>query len=301
MDLRKLGYFLAVVDHGGFTNAADALSASQPAVSLAVKELETEIGTSLFDRVGRQVRLTPAGKALVGPARQALRDVETAKAAVADVIGLRSGSLSICSLPTLAADPLGDLVGRFRKQHPGVTVELAAPESSEEVVELLRSGVSEVGLTEGASIPEDLVEHHLFEQRLMIILPPGAGGAVRRSSRMPVAQLESVALVTPPPGTSSRRLLDEALGAAGVTPRIAVVTAQREAIIPLVVAGAGVALVPEPLADMASRLGCVAAGTRPAITRKVVLARRRGHLAPAAQRFVEIATGMPVPVPAEGV
>ncbi|MGD0937615.1 MAG: LysR family transcriptional regulator [Streptosporangiaceae bacterium] len=74
MDLRRLGHFLAVADHGGFSRASKAVFVSQPALSLSVRELEEELGAELFYRAGRSVRLTPAGKALLGPARQPLRD-----------------------------------------------------------------------------------------------------------------------------------------------------------------------------------------------------------------------------------
>ena len=140
MDLRRLTYFLAVVDHGGFTNAAKALFVSQPALSLAVRQLEEEVGTELLYRLGRGVRLTPAGEAFVGPARQALRDLEIARASAASIAGLETGTLALGSLPTLAADPLADLVGRFRAAHPGVLVDLAAPEDTADLVALLRDG-----------------------------------------------------------------------------------------------------------------------------------------------------------------
>jgi len=285
MDLRKLSYFLAVAEHGGFTRASEAVFTSQPALSLAVKKLERELGVELFHRVGHDVRLTPAGAALIGPARQIQRDVETAKAAVADVAGLRSGSLSLCSLPTLAANPLAELVGTFRKRHPKVVVDLAAPETSGELQALLRSGACEIGLTEGiASLPEELVAHDLLTQQLMIILPPGAA---QRRRRIAMDELERVPFIAAPTGTSSRRLLDEAFDAAGVTPQVAVVTAQRDAILPLVLAGAGAALVPESLAEEAARLGATIARPDPSVTRRVVLTHRRGPLAPAARRFVE--------------
>ena len=91
MDSNRLRHFVAVVDHGGFTAAARAVYVSQPALSLAVKELETELGVSLFTRTGRQVQLTPAGAALLEPARQVLRDSETGQAAVQPVAGLQAG------------------------------------------------------------------------------------------------------------------------------------------------------------------------------------------------------------------
>ncbi len=287
MDLRRLGHFLAVADHGGFTRASKAVFVSQPALSLSVRELEEELGAELFYRAGRSVRLTPAGKALLGPARQALRDVDTARAAVASVTGLVTGSLTLGSLPTLAADPLAGLVGRFRTAHPGVLVDLAAPEDTADLAELLQNGQCELGLAEGASLPAGLTTYELTRQRLLIILPPGA----IRPAQLAIAELDRVPFIAAPPGTSSRRLLDEALTDAGLSPHIAVVTAQREAILPLVLAGAGAALLPEPLAQVAARLGAVVSDPRPPITRSIVLAHRAGPLAPAARRFLELAAG----------
>jgi LysR family transcriptional regulator, carnitine catabolism transcriptional activator len=286
MDFRRLSYFLAVVEHTGFTSAAKALFVSQPALSLAVRQLEEEVGTELLYRLGRGVRLTPAGEAFIGPARQALRDLEIARASAASIAGLEAGTLSLGSLPTLAADPLADLVGRFRAAHPGVVVDLAAPEDTADLVALLRDGRCEVAIAEPVSLPDTLSTYALGDQRLLVILPPGT----RRSRRsLPVEELEKVPFVAAPEGTSSRRLLDEAFAAVGLVPTVAVVAAQREAILPLVAAGAGAAMVPETLAERASRLGAVIATPRPQITRKVVLAHRPGPLAPAARRFLELA------------
>ena len=148
MDLRRLGLFLAVVDHGGFTAAANAIHVAQPSISLAVRELERELGAELIVRSRRGATLTPAGEALVGPARQAQRDVATAAAAVSAVTGLTAGHLDIASLPTLAADPLAPMVGRFRQEYPAVTVHLAAPADSAAIAESVRSGDTEIGITE---------------------------------------------------------------------------------------------------------------------------------------------------------
>ncbi|HWC37442.1 MAG TPA: LysR family transcriptional regulator, partial [Acidimicrobiales bacterium] len=153
MDLRRLTLFLAVADNGGFSRAADALGMSQPAVSQAVRELEGELGAVLFHRLGRSVQLTAAGNALVGPARQALRDVDTGRAAVRAVAGLAAGQLDLCALPTLAVHPLGPIVGSFRRAHPGIQVVLSAPEDTASLINLVRSGRSELGMTEAVTAP----------------------------------------------------------------------------------------------------------------------------------------------------
>jgi DNA-binding transcriptional LysR family regulator len=298
MDFRRLTYFLAVVDNDGFTAAADEVGVSQPALSLAVKELERQLGVALFYRVGRRVRLTAAGEALVVPARQALRDVETGRAAVAAVAGARAGSLALASLPTLAADPVAGLVGRFRRRFPGVTVDLAAPEDSSDLVTMIRDGRCEAGITEALTAPADLVCHEVGTQALLLILPPGPGpwsvpdgtgdGA---AATLTVSDLAGVAFVAAPIGTSTRRLLDDGFAAAGAVPEVAVVTAQRDAILPLVLAGAGAALVPEPIAEVARALGATVARPDPVIERSIALVHRAGPLAPAAARFVDLATG----------
>ena len=217
MDTNRLRHFVAVADHGGFTAASKAVFVSQPALSLAVKELEAELGTPLFARVGRRVRLTAAGAALLGPARQALRDVETGRAAVEAVAGVLAGSLSLCSLPTLAADPMAGLVGRFRRHHPGVRVDLAAPEDSQDLFDLVEDGACELGLTDALDVPDSLASIDFGSQSLVFIHPPGTD-VRRRTTGTAVAVGDETPFVAAPEGTSTRRLLDELLGALGGHP-----------------------------------------------------------------------------------
>ncbi|HLI14518.1 MAG TPA: LysR substrate-binding domain-containing protein [Acidimicrobiales bacterium] len=286
MDIRRLTIFLAVVDEGGFTAAAAALGMSQPAVSQAVRELERELSTELFHRLGRGVRLTPAGEALVAPARRALRDLAAGRAAVDEVVGGRAGRLDLACLPTLAVDPVAPLVGAFRRSFPEVTVVLAAPEDAAELAELVRSGRCEVGITE-AEAAAGLVAHGLAAQDFLVAAPPGAPLA----SPVALAGLAGRPLVAAPPGSSTRRLVDEAFARAGVRPSIAVEAAQREALLPLIAAGAGTGVLPRPLAEVAARLGCVVATPDPPIVRRVALVQRDAPLTPAARRFLELALG----------
>ncbi len=287
MDTRRLQHFVAVVDHGGFTAAAKATFVSQPALSLAVKELETDLGTPLFDRIGRRIQLTAAGTALLGPARQVLRDLETGRAAVSAVTGLEAGVLSLACLPTLAADPTATLIGRFCSQYPGVRVNLAAPDDTRELFELVETGASELGLTDALGVPGALEFTGLGSQVLVFILPPDTTSDVTASAA--IIDFENTLFVASPAGTSSRRLLDERLASVGLDPKLAVITAQRDAILPLVLAGAGAALVPESMALAAEQLGAVIARPDPPAVRELALVHRVGALSPAAARFAELA------------
>ena len=111
MDVRQLSYVLAVADEGTFTRAAEVLQLSQPSLSQGIRALEAELGAELFERRARPVRLTAAGEALLEPARRAVRDLQTARAAVDAVTGLAAGHLDLVSLPTLSIDPVAELGG----------------------------------------------------------------------------------------------------------------------------------------------------------------------------------------------
>ena len=293
MDLRRLSMFLAVVEHGTFTRAAAASYLSQPGLSQAIRELEGELGSPLFDRIGRRVSLTAAGDALVRYARQALREVDAGRAAVAAVVGVEAGTIALGCLPTLAADPTARLVGEFRRSHPGVRVELAAPDDIEDLRSMLRAGIVELAVTELPTATRGLLVHRLAAQDLVVTLPPGTDAP----PVMTLRELASRPLIVTSPGTSSRRVLDDAMSGAGVEVDVVVQTAQREALVPLVLAGAGAALLPRAVAATAAAMGAVVAQTSPVLTRAIGLLHRDAVFSPLATAFWAGATGSPPPTP----
>lgn len=287
MDDRRLRYFLTVVEEGSVTGAARRLHVAQPSLSQALRAFESELGVELFHRVGRGLRLSAAGEALIGPARQVLRAIDEARDAIAGISELRTGTLEIAALATLAVDPMATLIGRFREQHPGIQVRVHEPESADGVRALVRDGACELGAAHLPLPGEEITAHPLGEQELLFVLPPAS---VPQSERpLGARELARTPLVVSPPGTSTRILLEQALTAVGVTPRIAVETAAREAIVPLVLAGAGAALLPQPLAREARRRGAIVRSARPKITRAVGLIHRTARLSPAAAAFLALA------------
>ncbi|MEA2398857.1 MAG: hypothetical protein QOK25_2413 [Thermoleophilaceae bacterium] len=290
MELRQVQYAVAVIDHGGFTRAAAALYVSQPSVSQGVANLEAQLGTPLFHRVGHRVVLTAAGEVFQEPARQLLRDAGTMRDIVGAVAGLQAGRLDLVALPTLAVEPAARLVAAFRRAVPLVGVRLVEPEDSEALLAMVRDGRSELGFTE-VSPGNDLESLDLGSQEILAVCPPGTriGSRGDKGKRLPVARLASMALVATPPGTSTRRLVDEALASADIRTRIAVETDQREAILPLVLAGAGTTFLPAPLAAEAGRRGAIIASLDPPLVRRVGIVHRSAPLSPAASAFLALA------------
>ena len=290
MDSRRASYFLAVIDAGSFSAAARSLHLSQPSLSMAVRELEQALGTPLLERLGRGIAVTPAGRALELHARRAMAEFAAGVAAVDDVLGLGGGSLTLCCLPTLATDPLAAAVGTFRRRHPDVKVSILGPEDTGEIEDMVRGGRADIGLTSATSLPGDLIGIPAARQALMAIFPPGSSIPAPFS----IEDLISWDLVAFPPGASTRTILDVSLDEVGAQPRIAVEVAARDAVIPLVLAGAGAALVPEHMAHLAAARGAIVGDLTPPISRPVSLVHRPGPLSPAAARIVDIILERPV-------
>lgn len=288
LDARQLEYFLAVVDHRGVTRAAAILRIAQPSLSQAIRSLERDLGEQLFHRIGRKLVLSAAGEALIAPARQALRDLATARASVAAVRELTGGRLDIATLPTLAVDPLAKIAGAFRRRYPAIALRFTEAETTTAVTELVSDGSCELGLAHLPLGDAALNTQELAMQELQIALPPKLANG---DGPLRIGDLCDLPFVASSPGTSTRALLDLAFHEIGAQPLIAVETSSRDAIVPLVLAGAGAALLPAAQAVEARRRGASVHATRPAITRRIGLIHRDGPLAPAARAFLATAGG----------
>jgi LysR family carnitine catabolism transcriptional activator len=288
MDRRQLEYFLAVAGHRSITSAASALRVAQPSLSYAIRRLERELGAPLFYRLGRGVKLTPEGEALVGSAQQVLRAFASARASVQQVSGLQAGRLDIVALTTLAVDPLARFVGTFRRTYPGIDVRIEDPEHAAAVAEMVRTGECELGLADFSIPSVGLRAMELQEQEVLAVLPPGA--EIDPDRALTITEVSALDLITTQPGTTTRTLLEHSLAGAGTPLRIAVETPHRAAIVPLVLAGAGAALLPRPMAEDAARQGARTARIDPPIVRRVRLLWRGEPLSHAGEAFVALAS-----------
>ncbi|MDT0318990.1 LysR family transcriptional regulator [Streptomyces millisiae] len=288
MDVRQLQYFLAIVDHGGFGRAASALYVSQPSLSQAIRGLERDLGSELFHRVGRRAVLSAAGEALIEPAREAVRGLETARASVAAVRELREGRLDVAAMPSQAVEPLTTMIGAFSGRYPGVSVAIRAAFTVPDVVELVRTGAVELGLlaTAGALPEKEVVSRPVGRQRFVLVVPPGGPFADRGSVRC--EELAGQRLIVGQRGTGMRAYV-EALRERGVEFTVAAETEHRVAVIPLVLAGVGLTVVTESWQGLARRAGARVLDIEPETALTVGLVSRRTRLSPAAEAFVSTA------------
>ena len=281
MERRQLEYFLAVIDHGGFTSAATALHVSQPALSAAVKSLEKDLGALLFHRLPRGVRLTDAGAEFAQSARMIMRELGTARARVDAVTGLIAGRLDIISLPGMLLDPLAPVIGRFRRRHPRVRVRVVQAEAAEDVRTAVRAGDAELGLTDAVEAADkDVIGEPILEQELVAVLPPGT--PTPEAGVLAMQDLVRMDVIAGPPGTAIRNLLTREGARLGLEVSPAVEVTPRGSALYLVLAGAGIAILPRPVALLGGPRGAEIVSLQPSQTRLVYLLRRDAPLSPAA-------------------
>lgn len=328
VDLHHLRYFVSVARHRNFTRAAEENMVAQPSLSQQIRRLEAELGTPLFDRSRSPVKLTDAGEALLPHAEAILRQVEAARAAVEERIGLRTGRLVLGSLPMTGSRLLPRAITVYRQRYPGVEV-ILREESTQRLTELAVAGETDLTLTTLPVGSDDLTWQPLLTEPILLALPPdhplaagtrqaepapedphapaprqalpaqGPPGRARprrspaqESPAIPLSAVAAEPFLVMKPGYGFRDLVLAACHAAGFSPNIAFESAQIETLQAMVAAGLGVTLVPQMAADRSLQPSPVFAQIAgEPLTRTLALAWRRDRSLPrSAQAFLELAS-----------
>lgn len=274
----QLRYLVAIADVRHFTRAADLVGVAQPTLSRQLKALESELGAMLVDRAGQDgPRLTPAGEAVLPLARRMLADLDSARTAVAEIVGLRSGRVRVGATPSLCMGVLADVLRIFHDRYPRLGLELMESGSRPLVRSLVR-GELDIALVivPPAGIDPALELTPILRERLSVASPAGAAPLSSRGS-VTVRDLARRPLVVPRTGYDVREATLAAFAEAGVQPRFAVQGGEMDAVLLLVEAGTGVAVVPDLV--FAGRPGLRRTVLSPPLFRTVALARR-ADLAP---------------------
>ena len=247
MTLEQLRVFVAVAERLHVTDAAAALGLTQSAASASLRALETRLGAALFDRVGRRIELTEAGRVFLPQARAVLARAEEAEQALADLAGLRRGRVRLWASQTAGGYWLPPLVARFRLAHPGIAVSLLIG-NTEEVAHAVTGGAADLGVVEGEVEDPVLVRIDVGADHLVAVAAPG----------LAVHDLASVAWVMRERGSGTRQVVEAALRAGGLDPsRLPVVLElpSNEAVRSAVEAGAGATLLSRLVVDAALAAG----------------------------------------------
>jgi DNA-binding transcriptional LysR family regulator len=284
VELHQLRYFVTVVSTGTFTRAAERLYITQPSLSEQIRKLEAELGTSLFERLGRSLRLTSAGEVFLPHAERVLLEVEEARRRVREVLGVHRGHLGLGSLPGPAVRLLPRLLAEFHRRHPGIDVTLREEDSSPRLEDAIHRGELDLAIVRVPGRRSDLESRPLVREPMVAVT--SAEHALARRHDVRLAELAHEPFVALRRGHELRDLLEEVCRGAGFQPRIVLETGRAGTATALAASGFGVTVLPRMVVG---RDGHRVAVQDPHAIRELGVVWARGRsLAPAAVAFLGI-------------
>lgn len=243
MELRQLRYFIEVAEREHITEAAEHLHVAQSAISLQIAKLEGELGVILFDRVGRNIKLTTIGKTFLFHAKEAIKAIDYAKMKVDEYLDPENGTVKIGYPTSLANHLLPTVISAFKAKHPNVSYHLRQG-SYAFLIDSVKKG--ELDLAFLGPVPEgepEIEAHMLFSERISALLPVTHPLATRDS--LSLLDLKNDEFILFPEGYVLQKMAIDACEQAGFIPNITAEGEDMDAIKGLVSADMGVSLLPD--------------------------------------------------------
>lgn len=283
MELANLAAFVAVAEHGGFSAAAERLHLTQPAVSKRIAQLEASLDARLFDRLGRNVMLTEAGRALLPRAHRLLDEADDARRALREMGDDVGGSLRFATSHHIGLHRLPPLLRRFAAKHPQVALDIRFLDSEQAWHEVLQGRIELALTTLGPATPP-LLATPLWDDPLCCVAAPDH--PLARKARPTLADLSAHPAVLPDPGTFTHRIVADAFAARGLPLQLRMTTHYMETIRMLAEVGLAWSVLPQTMLGRKLRVLPVAG---------LKLSRQLGHvvhggrtLSRAAQAFLAL-------------
>ncbi len=235
-----LRLFQATASLGRVARAAEALHVSQPAISRQIAQLERALGVPLFDRVGRRLRLTPAGEIVQSYADRIFGLTEDLHHALGDLKGLQRGRLMLGASTTVGEYLLPRAMGRFRQAHPGVELVLEIANTEQILERVLRHGF-DLGFV-GTKVQHELIEVEPYlPDEVVVIAPPDH--PLGKRSTVSAAALKGEPFIVREPGSATRATGEAAANRLGLDLAVAMALGSNDAVKEAVAAGLGLGVI----------------------------------------------------------
>jgi DNA-binding transcriptional LysR family regulator len=295
MTLEQLRIFIAVAEREHVTQAAKALNLTQSATSAAVAALETRYATKLFDRVGRRIILTQAGKLFLVEAKSVVARAEAAEKVLADLAGLERGSLTIGASQTAGNYWLPAIVHAYKSRFPGIAVSLEIG-NTETVSADVGAGIADLGFIEGEIDDPALSVTPIADDEMVLVVAPSHPLAQQPLS--PVSQITQASWVVREVGSGTRAVLETALSKLGIEMcdlDIALELPSNEAVRGAVEAGSGITILSKlVVAASLKAKTLVALDVQLPKRRFFALRHKERYFTRAEREFLTVAAGKPV-------
>lgn len=240
MDFGQIEAFTQVATHNSFSRAAEVLQLTQPSITARIQALERELGEELFERGGRGVKLTDAGRVFLPYVEHILQLLQEGRDAVEEVRNVQLGSLRLGSAITISTYVLPEILHHYRQEFPGVEV-LIRTGRSEQVMAMLLSDEVQVGIIRALSAP-DIETIPLYDDEIVLVAYPQHRFAQNGEATIGEAAREPIVLFDR--GSSYYGMIHDVFRKAAVIPNVAMELDSLEATKRMVEQGLGIALVP---------------------------------------------------------
>ncbi|WP_048601922.1 LysR family transcriptional regulator [Rubeoparvulum massiliense] len=277
MNLDLLRVFVAVVEEGNFSKAAEKVHLSQPAVSQQVQNLEQNFSCKLLHRTPKNLRLTTEGKVLFHRAKEILQLVETTKQEIDQLHHLVTGELVIGASYTVGEYVLPGMIAQFKETHPQVKIHTYIA-NTEEIAQLVRGHEVDIGFIEGDVYDSQLQVEPIMEDEMVLIAHPSHQRA--QGGSFSLEQLRNFHWVMREKGSGTRAYSDFLLNMIDHTPKGATIFSSNQGVKEGVMAGMGVALISRWAVQRELQSGELCSLQLPAsyrVTRLFSLLRTEGH------------------------
>jgi DNA-binding transcriptional LysR family regulator len=247
MDIATLEAFLAVAETGSFSRAAERVFLTQPAISKRIATLETELGTPLFDRIGRGIRLTEAGRTLRTRAHAIVRELDDVKRSIINLAGSIGGELRFATSHHIGLHRLPGPLQRFHDSFPGVRLDLQFMDSEKACAAVAHGDIELAIVTLPPATPANLALETVWEDPLDFVV--ARAHPLATQPPVPPRALLDYPAILPGPGTYTREIILAALGPVRDRLQIGMATNYLEVLKMLAAIGLGWSALPRTMVD----------------------------------------------------
>lgn len=241
VDLRQLEIIKAIAETGSFTAAGHKLQVSQSAISRQIILLEEELKEPVFLRIGRRIRITPAGEALLQLSHRVFQDLNDTIASITDSQESLRGTIRVLGGMTVCLYVFPSLLTELKRQHPNVDLKVVSA-STETCVQRLRAGTGDLALLTLPIDHPDMVTVPVLQEELLLVTP--AKHPLSRKRKVLPSDLVRQPFVLFEAGSNTRRAIDEFFVSARIEPDIVMETENVEIIKAMVRNGVGISIIP---------------------------------------------------------
>jgi DNA-binding transcriptional LysR family regulator len=288
VNLKLMHTFLLVAEHSSFCRAAEVSNRSQSAVSMQIRQLELQLGVSLFHRTTRRVQLTREGELLLVCARNAVAELQTGLRQIKDAVDIQRGRLTLACAPTLAATRLPGILATFQKSYPGVTAHVREL-ASVEMLDCIRRQDVDFGIGPRSPNATEFQFQPILLDEIYALIPTCLDVTQQRET-ITLLELSHMPTLVLKGSSAMHGMLDKAQKAAGVTLNIKYEVQQVQTQIAMATAGLGAAILPRIAIPLKPdpRVRAVPIVDPPLVRELCVVTLRGQLLSPVAARFVEM-------------